>query len=267
MNSGSTGLLGRQEGVNRKSTAPVYATLPRVDDSGEPTLRQLKSPARTTKTEVAPEAAPWEPTTERQAKEPYGFSVEQKPGGIASHQVRTAFDEHAGRFTANEVAIADQLLNDSDDATRVNIICSRTYTGMPYTGGGEQAGHISHLQREAHARFNWVMRHIDERFRAVIAALVLGLRYEATGKALSVEDIGRQASLWKDKATNKGVGVGLLKGALWRVGEAYKEYRLHEQRRKEAIEQLRQQQSFDHAEEELARVRRGKNGARPRTSE
>ncbi len=226
-------------------------------------MRQLKSPSRTTKVvEEAPqaEAAPWEPTPERQSKEPYGWDVQQHAGGIASHRARTAFDQYAGHFTPSEIATAEQLVNDGDDATRVNIICSRTYTGMPYTGGGDQAGHISHLQREGHARFNWVIRSLDERFRYVIAAMVLGVRLERDGKTLKAEDIGRQSTLWKDPATNKGVGVGLLKAALWRAGEAYKEYRLYEQRRKESIEQTRQQQAHDKADELLVAYRRGKNG-------
>lgn len=229
-------------------------------------MRYVKSPSRSKKTahDEREDAAPWEPTLERQAKEPYGFEVEQKPGGVASHRARTAFDEHSGQFTPSEIAAAEELINDSDDATRVNVICGRTYQGMPFTGSGvHRVGHITQMQRDGHARFTWVMRHIDERFRAVLAALVLGVRAERTGKvvsteqiAWSLEEVGQKATAWMDRSTRKGVGLGLMKAALWRVGEAYKAYLHNERQRDEAIAQLRKQHERDEANKKLDRVSR-----------
>lgn len=229
-------------------------------------MRYTKSPARSNKIaqEGSADSAPWEPTPERQSKEPYGFEVEQKPGGVASHRVRTAFDEHSGQFTPLEIEAAEDLLNDSDDATRVNIICGRTYTGMPYTGSAHRVGHITQQQREGHARFTWVMRNIDERFRAVVAALVLGVRAERTGKAVSaeqlawsLEEVGQKATMWMDKSTRKGVGLGLLKSALWRVHEAYLAYDRLEREKKHSREVLRRQREHTEAQNKLDRARRG----------
>lgn len=228
-------------------------------------MRYTKSPSRSQKTaqEGAADSAPWEPTPERQSKEPYGFEVEQKPGGVASHRTRTAFDEYSGQFTPLEIAAAEDLINDSDDATRVNIICGRTYTGMPYTGNAHRVGHITQLQRDGHARFTWVMRHIDERFRAVVAALVLGVRSERTGKAVSadklawsLEEVGQKATIWMDKSTRKGVGLGLLKSALWRVHEAYRAYEVQEREKRHSAEVLRRQRVYAEGEKQLDKARR-----------
>ncbi len=230
-------------------------------------MRYIKSPSRSKKTAQedggVSDAAPWEPTPERQSKEPYGFEVEQKPGGVASHRVRTAFDEHSGQFTQLEIEAAENLINDSDDATRVNIICGRTYTGAPYGGAGvHRVGHITQQQRDGHARFTWVMRNIDERFRAVVAALVLGVRAERTGKAVSaeelawsLEEVGQRATVWMDKSTRKGVGLGLLKSALWRVHEAYRVYEIMEREKRRTREVLRKQREHDEAQRRLDKAR------------
>ena len=127
---------------------------------------------------------------------------------------------------------------------------------MPFTGSVSRVGHISQGQREGHARFNWVMLHIDERFRAVVAALVLGVRAERDGKAWSLEQMGQKATAWMDKSTRKGVGLGLMKSALWRVHEAYQEYEQQQRNRRHNTETLRRQREHDDADKRLDKVRK-----------
>ena len=65
---------------------------------------------------------------------------------------------------------------------------------------------------------------MDPRFWTILERLAVGVRREIDGRGWSLEEIGRQfmPSPYAHADQNRAVAVGLLKGALWRMGEFYR---------------------------------------------
>lgn len=161
---------------------------------------------------------PTGPTKERARKAPEG--VETDVAGDTQrirYRIRSALEQYAPHFTAAETSAAAAFLADAEAATRVNI--TSKYDGMPSGQRGSKIGGVGaneHL-RDAHRRHTELWARLPPKTREVLTALVLEVRAEATGKVASVQEIGLAMTRFKDKATARGVGIGVLKASLWVV--------------------------------------------------
>lgn len=171
------------------------------------------------------------PTPERQLKPDaaHGWDEQQHPGGQVSYRMRSAVDVYKEHFTEDLVHAADQLMKDADLCTKANLICARTYTGMPYA---VSKASLTTDQIDAQARFKWIMGGMDERFRAAVAFLVMGVRSERMG---APRDFAYTASRYRDPTTKNAFTAGFLKAVLIRVKEGQMAYAAHLRWRKEQI--------------------------------
>lgn len=74
------------------------------------------------------------PTLQRQFKPDtnHGWDEQQHPGGQVSYRMRSAMDVYREHLTPDLVSAAEDLVRDAELCTRANVICARSYTGMPY---------------------------------------------------------------------------------------------------------------------------------------
>lgn len=168
-------------------------------------------------TQVAP-SSPTGPTKERASKAPEG--VDTDVAGDTQrlrYRIRSALEQYAPHFTAEETSAAAAFLADAEAATRVNI--TSKYDGMSSGQRGSKIGGVGaneHL-RDAHRRHSELWAKLPPKTKEVLTALVLEVRAEATGKVASVQEVGQAMTRFKDKATARGVGIGVLKASLWIV--------------------------------------------------
>ena len=164
------------------------------------------------------------PTYEREAKSGHGMTevVLRSPTGrlSATKRERSPIEAHQKSFTEEELYIAALFVADAEMATRVNVTAA--YDGAPRQVAGPRAGGVIDRHRQAHIRFYKALSEMDEKFRHVAKWLVLEVRRENTGETASVGDIGAELTGLKHEATCRGVGLGMLKATLWRIGEVYR---------------------------------------------
>ena len=164
------------------------------------------------------------PTYEREAKSGHGMTevVLRSPTGrlSATKRERSPIEAHQKSFTEEELYIAALFVADAEMATRVNVTAA--YDGAPREVAGPRAGGVIDRHRQAHVRFYKALSEMDEKFRHVAKWLVLEVRRENTGETASVGDIGAEMTGLKHVETCRGVGLGMLKATLWRIGEVYR---------------------------------------------
>lgn len=165
-----------------------------------------------------------QPTVQREAKARNGFADvilrEQSGRYVPTRRERSPMELHAKCFSEDELFIAAQFINDAEVATRVNITAA--YDGSPRQVSGPRSGGVPDKNRMAHMRFTNVWGSLPAQFQNVAKWLVLEVRRESTGESVTVADIGSEVCGIRDKATARGIGVGLLKATLWRIGELYR---------------------------------------------
>lgn len=169
------------------------------------------------------------PTLERLQKDA-DWERKAQPGGQVSHAARSTMATYAKHFTEDEIGYGRQLIEDADLATRVNLTCGRVYSGAPRVGAGDLVGHLTDRERLAHQRFHWVIASLDEKFKAAVAFLVLGVRSERMGRTMSAEEFATMGSRYQEKETRRAFSVGFMKAALIRIGEAYRAWDLQRAR-------------------------------------
>lgn len=173
------------------------------------------------------------PPPEQQRRALYGYETQEHPGGQVSYRAKSAVDVYREHFTEDLVQAAEMFLADADRCTRANVICSRTYTGMPHA---ISMSSLTEDQIDAQARFKWIMGGMDERFRAALSFLVMGVRSERMG---APRDFAYTASRYRDPTTKNAFTAGFLKAALIRLKEAQLAY-VHQNRiRKQEMEARR----------------------------
>lgn len=168
-------------------------------------------------TRVAP-SHPTYPTKERASKHPEPVDTDVAGDTLKMrYRLRSALDQYAPHFTAEETSAAAQFLSDAEAATRVNI--TSKYDGMSSGARGSKIGGVGPNERlrDAHRRHTALWARLPPKTKEVLTALVLEVRAESTGATSSVQDVGHAMTRFKDKATARGVGIGVLKASLWVV--------------------------------------------------
>ncbi len=213
-------------------------------------LAHLRSKVRAAKADNQAKLEPSlaAPNDFRLAKEAYGWETREHVGGQRSHRPTSVLDTelsigtvYAKHFSPAEKRIWNLLLNDAETATRVNIICQRAYTGMPYTGScsDEKAGHITQAQREAHERFFYARERLHPGIWKIVELGILGVRIERLGRPLTLWELGSRITKYEGKDTPAAAAVGALKVALVAVMQMYHEWATEYRARKEAAEATR----------------------------
>lgn len=162
--------------------------------------------------------SPTGPTKERASKAPEAVETDVAGDTLRlRYRIRSALDQYAPHFTAEETAAATAFLSDAEAATRVNITSS--YDGLSSGQRGSKIGGVGANERlrNAHRRHTALWARLPPKTKDVLTALVLEVRAEATGKVASVQEVGLAMTRFKDKATARGVGIGVLKASLWVV--------------------------------------------------
>lgn len=214
-------LFGKGRGKKEaKAPAPIPVT------AAMPTKQRLEVPLPKTPEEFASkEKADAQRGKDLQA----AWGTDTHPGGQVSYRAKSAVDVYKEHFTDDLVHAADELMKDADLCTKANLICARTYTGMPYA---VSKASLTTDQIDAQARFKWIMGGMDERFRAAVAFLVMGVRSERMG---APRDFAYTASRYRDPTTKNAFTAGFLKAVLIRVKEGQMAYAAHLRWRKEQI--------------------------------
>jgi hypothetical protein len=86
-------------------------------------------------------------------------------------------------------------------------------------------GNVHDRVRDAFERFHWVRDRLTMGSVAILDWLVLEVRREATGQALSMQDVGHRIfPAIRDKATAKGIAIGRLVGAGEELAALYRKH-------------------------------------------
>ena len=186
-----------------------------------------------------------DPTNQRVAKEPEGFEVTDYVGGQRSYLAKTVLDSVKEHMNEAEWTAVAQFKDLAEKALVGNdVICKRAYTGMPYSNNASNEDGAA-LRAEAYAKFEGIVRElVDEFFVTTAFALVLGVRKEATGQAVSLEEFGAKLMRWTDKPTRKGGALVAIRATARVIMRAQKrwEVNLRERRR----ERVTAQEAFEH---------------------
>lgn len=167
-----------------------------------------------------------EPTPERKAKEPHGFTEQIVTAGTVykaadvMRRVRAPLDIYADCFTPTELAIAEYFVSDAEAASVVHV--TARYDGMPRVDGGMRYGGVDDKKRARYTRFMQVMDALPIEMQSVLAHLVLCVRHEANGKPATIQVVGRALCGAKGEEVARGVGIGYLKAALAMLHSAYR---------------------------------------------
>lgn len=200
--------------------------LNRVENVRSARLRLQKEGDPLAEREVEPRPMPL-PTVERENKAAHGMNMIslREPSGrfVSTRRERSPIEAHAKAFTEDEIHTAALFVRDAELATSANITAA--YDGAPRGVSGPRRGGVPDKHRDAHTRFMAVWHGMSDGYRQVAKHLVLEVRHEATGATASVAEIGSQMCGVRDKATSRGVGIGLLKATLWRIAELYRRER------------------------------------------
>lgn len=204
---------------------------PGVDLRNAQRLGETKPPPRV----IAPIQQSPAPTPQREFKSGHGMAdvVLQEPSGryVTTRRERSPIDALAKSFSEEELFYAALYVRDAQVGEARAATAS--YDGMPRQVAGPRAGGVPDKLRMAHNRYQYVQRHMESEFRHVAKWLLEEVRRESTGSTASVADIGHELTLGaiKDKAMAKGVGLGMLKGTIWRIRELYQKMRDYDDRR------------------------------------
>jgi hypothetical protein len=194
--------------------------------------------------------ATWSAPTIEGRRKSADWSVEDRPGGLKVHRDLSLYDRAVvdGHFSREEQDAALHLLRDLEFSGHMGVVISRVYDGMPNNlpvAGGYALR--SQAQWEVAARLEWVLGSMTAGWHYLLWVLVLGVCGERVGKPLSLvslEGLTARLCRYHGKDQCRAFLVGLTKGALMRLAEAYAKWPQEKQRREEA-RKLRQAQLAD----------------------
>lgn len=173
-----------------------------------------------------PLPSPNDPTPERKAKEAEGMlSVVVRQGtpfrpAETIHKIKEPVDIYRQHFTAEELWVAEQFVRDYEAASTYRI--TSNYDGMSGSVPGPRSGGVTDHHRERYVRFSEILRALDDNTKSVLIWLVLCVRAEAAGRPPTVQEVGAAVTAFKQEHALRGVGVGLMKMAVWQLSKLYK---------------------------------------------
>jgi hypothetical protein len=161
------------------------------------------------------------PTPERIAKEPAGF---EQANGTKAYRIKAPIDAVSERLTEDETLTARRFVTDylrAEAGRRQKV--TACYDGVPAAQHGPRHGGVIDHARPAFTVMAIAASMMDRRFWYVLEKLAVGVQRERDGRPWTLEEIGREfmPTPYVDAASNRGVAVGLLKSALWRMSEFY----------------------------------------------
>lgn len=178
-----------------------------------------------------PLPSPNDPTPERKAKEAEGMTSVVVRQGTAYrpaetvHKIKEPIDVYRQHFDAEELWVAEQFVRDYEAASTYRITAN--YDGVSGSTPGPRAGGVTDYHRERYVRFSEILRQLDDNTKSVLIWLVLCVRAEAAGRPPTVQEVGAAVTAFKHKEAIRGVGVGLMKMAIWQLAKLYKRDRAH----------------------------------------
>ncbi len=172
------------------------------------------------------------PTHEREGKAAHGFAevvLRSETGRYSTtKRERSPIEVHQKSLTEEEIHIASVFVADAEVVARMTGAATAAYDGMPRGAPGPRSGGVPAKYSEAYRRYDLIMGktgavpNIHPYYQWVADWLVREVRHEATGRTRSVAEVGAHFTGLKHEATCRGVGIGMLKATLWRIGEIYR---------------------------------------------
>lgn len=169
------------------------------------------------------------PTIERAAKLAASGALSSKVVGkgdgvpLRQYRQKSPLERYSVHFSVSEMSALAAFLKDCDLAVMVNVTAN--YDGPTTQGTGvAKFGGVGAYEaaRDAHNRFSLVRSKLHPRLWEIAEWLVMEIRHEAYGNAISMEDAGQRVfPAIKDQATRKGIALGLLKGLAWSLEQFY----------------------------------------------
>ena len=133
--------------------------------------------------------------------------------------VRSAFETHKEKLTEEEVTALTKALQDFFLAEHTSSRLTASYgEGTGGSAPGPRHGGVPDRNREAASRVALIRHKFHSEYIRVFDSLVRETKAR-------LQDAGRAHSHWRDEATTKGFGMGLLKATAWRFLEFYLEQR------------------------------------------
>lgn len=169
------------------------------------------------------------PTYEREGKAAHGFAEVVLRGETGRYTTtkreRSPIEVHQKSFTEEEIHIAAVFVSDAQVVARMEGAATAAYDGMPRGQFGPRTGGVPTRYSEAYRRYNLIMgrnANIHPFYQLIAEWLISEVKHEATGRSKSVAEVGAHFTGLKHEATCRGVGIGVLKATLWRIGEVYR---------------------------------------------
>jgi hypothetical protein len=162
------------------------------------------------------------PTPERIAKIAEGIEL---ANGTRAYRVRSSLSAAEERLTEDEISVARVFVQDYLKAEAgAHQRVTAELTGMPASAKGPRQGGVVDHARPAFNTMAASAAAMDPRFWTILERIAVGVRREIDGRGWSLEEIGRQfmPRPYANEGQNRALAVGLLKAALWRMGEFYR---------------------------------------------
>jgi hypothetical protein len=175
---------------------------------------------------------PTAPTPQRHAKMTNGVTKTvvipgaDKVPAVSTHREKPPMEKFENHFTADELAVYHLFTRQAERVTQANLArTTSNYEGVSGGGQGPRSGSVPDRLRNDYQMFQWVWTHLEYRHKVVAWRMVLAERFDTTGQMMTPEDLGKLCSNFSDKATRKGIALGLIKGTLWSLEDLYRRYR------------------------------------------
>jgi hypothetical protein len=155
------------------------------------------------------------PTPERSAKAPDG--IDTATGTKA--QRRNPLEVHRQHFSDHQIAAAAWYLQ-IREAVDTAAKTTASFSGMPVEQPGERPrqGGVNDKRRADAAELAWIEAKMEPEFLILLDLLVVGVNAERKNQPQTVADVARQFVGYRNDQTATPCGVGMLWGALVRLG-------------------------------------------------
>lgn len=160
------------------------------------------------------------PTKERQRKALNDWETKPHPGGQVSYREKSTIDTFREHLDQGLIDAGARFCMDVEALDRSGVICSRSYTGMPFAEGRHD---LSDSVCMSAGFIRWFHDTVDQRFIAAVSWLVLGIK----PNSLNGRSWAEATSAFRDPTTKSAYTAGSLKMVLIRIDEARRAYAAH----------------------------------------